>query len=150
MITLKTTVEIPKIVLSDLLITAVEGGIGYWARGYDYRWSDEHPETTRIVVVEYESAAQDLGLDIWSDWNELDTAHENGDMRLVGYTWGITTHTIECGIQAILNSDFGGCNNLKGRLFADVTNIDHAGWDYDALDADVIVQMGLWGKVIYG
>jgi len=147
MITISTKVEVPEGVLSDILITAVEGGIGYWARGYNYHWSDENPETTSITVIEFEEAAA-LGYDIWSYWNELDTAHDNGDKDLNGYTWGVTIHTIESGIQAILNDSHP--SPLKTRLLEYVTDIENADWDFDAVDADVIVQMGLWGKVIYG
>lgn len=151
MITLTSEIDIPQSVLSDILITAVEGGIGYWARGYGYHWSDERPETTSITVVEFESAAEAFDLDIRYDFSELDDIVENGVHQLDGFKWHITTDVIETGIERILNNAGGNAPvGLSGRLFADVSNIDNADWDYDANDADIIVQMGLWGEVVYG
>lgn len=38
--------------LDDIIVTAVEGGIGYWAIGRDYKWSDDGPSSVEIMEEE--------------------------------------------------------------------------------------------------
>lgn len=38
--------------LDDIIIAAVEGGIGYWSIGRGYKWSEDGPTTVEIMEEE--------------------------------------------------------------------------------------------------
>ncbi len=50
-----TKTEVPDQFLADLIITAVEGGTGYWAQVSDYHWDDPDPNSTYAVLHEIDA-----------------------------------------------------------------------------------------------
>jgi hypothetical protein len=119
--------------IRDVAITAVEGGIGYWASCMRYRWSNKQegdlddmlpfPEIT-IVPAEDEN-----------DFMEQD----------------ITKETILLGLAQIADpnqKDIGLHDSYRKKIVAAEAFLDAC--DIDAELADYIVQIGLFGKVIYG
>ncbi len=110
--------------LADILIGAVEGGTGYWATVSDYQHSGPAAETS-VTLHEIEPG---------------DDEHPDGRE--------VTTETIEVGIQKILDPYFRVCTHLR----AAITHAHNEG-DASAIDAeaaDVIVQAGLFGEIVYG
>ena len=106
-------------ILSDILITAVEGGTGYWAQCSDYEWSDEHPETTQVRLHEVEA-----------DHAEFTLGHL------------VTTDSIAEGLSRM-------AADKKYPHFAKMVTQALVEEDYDAEVADVAVQYAIFGKLVY-
>lgn len=116
--------------LADIIITAVEGGTGYWAAVSGYVWCD---------AEEGERAA-----------NTKATLHELDDATgaFDGDTHDLTIETVAAGIGKIKRGEVGvRADLLEAIKRGDAEN--DAG-DIDADCADVIVQAGLFGEVVYG
>ena len=110
--------------LDDVTTTALEGGIGYWSVCSSYKWKDV-PETVAIIEEFDEGTGEPFG-----DKIRVDRA------------------LIEKGIKEILSGDTNtGQHMVKMVAVASVTN--DAG-DVDADVADCIVQVGAFGKLVYG
>jgi hypothetical protein len=116
----------------DVFVTAVEGGINYWAAVLRYRWMASDGacdlEGFHALVVDAESDESDEPQRIDRD-------------------------VIVRGLQRIVDGTATCCGRPLDALFTDriasaVAEID-AG-DIDAGDADTIVQVGLFGEVVYG
>jgi hypothetical protein len=110
--------------LADILIGAVEGGTGYWATVSDYQHSGPAADTS-ATLHEIESG---------------DDEHPDGRE--------VTTETIEAGIQAILDPYFRVLTHLRAAITHAHNECDAGGLDAEA--ADVIVQAGLFGEIVYG
>lgn len=108
--------------LFDIAITAVEGGISHWAQILDYKWSDEPCWVHAKIRDDYD-----------------------GEYYTVGFS------TIKKGLNRICNSKFEtpdmNLDILKAILVAN--RLNDAG-EIDSECADVIVQVGLFGQIIYG
>ena len=117
------TMAIPDITLADLLISAVEGGSNYWAKFREY----------------------DHGYGINGSTCEISRVHvevcdvEGGSKGFVD----VTVETMARGLQTLANLSSKG--EMPGRHIANVINEN-----WDAETADVVLQMALFGKVIYG
>lgn len=113
-------------ILADTIITAVEGGIGYWCSVVAYTHT-EGPEHTRATIMIEDSLADD---------------EEKGD-----------TFTIDCevarkGIERILNGSIELNSEMVGWI---VQSLDEgSAFMIDADVADAIVQAGLLGEVRFG
>lgn len=106
--------------LEDLFITALEGGINYWARVVTYHYTDG--EFIAVIL----------------DMEEDDEQH-TVDRKVMSRGYRLA------------------CGEWRDRLAWSserppmvVTAASRDGWDFDAYDADMIVQLGLFGKVVYG
>jgi len=123
--------------LSDVMCSAIEGGIGYWAEVKDYKWgSSEGPYK--------------LG------WNLPDAergSYSQAEVRVaddyeVGPWLSLTFTAIERGIKRLstgeynLNQDMMDCI-LDGSATNEAGNIDGP-------CADVIVQVALLNEIVYG
>lgn len=105
--------------LRDLLITAVEGGINYWASVSDYR-----PDEGSVTVHD----------------------EEDGD------TYSVTTDTIATAVGKFMRGE-NGCQFIESAgdgqfKLSNRTNGEDG--DYDAGDADCILQIACFGEVVYG
>ena len=110
--------------LASVLVTAVEGGINYWAimTGYHWKQDENHNLTSAEVMV--------LPDEDGAEWHK------------------VTVGKIARGIQPILSTDFAVREDiLRSIAGANVTN--DAG-EIDSEAADVIVQAALFGKLVYG
>lgn len=115
-----------QIFLQDVWTTAVEGGIGYWSQIEGYRWSDEDPSTMGGTLHELNDETDDF----------------DGDQHVV------TMGTITKGLGRIRRGEVTMNDRLRDAiLLANRTN-DAGEIDSDA--ADVIVQAGIFGEVVYG
>jgi len=108
---------------SDVIITAVEGGIGYWAYCRDYRWDNEDDGVTRVDILDRLSGEDSVD----AEWHVVDVQRmaealerlKPSDNRRLFLAWA---HA-KCGEDE---------------------------FDYDCLDADVAMQLCVLRKVIYG
>lgn len=133
--------------LRDIVITAVEGGIGYWSSCARYRWSRKikgDPDDM-LLFPEVELVAAESP----SDFDEL-----LPDVPIVGTHphWGrivkLTPELIERAIAKI--KDEPAIFNKTTRRNVIVADIDNDCSDIDAEDADCIVQVALFGKIVFG
>lgn len=107
----------------DVFVTAIEGGINYWAEVITYRHL-EGEEGWQAVVIDRES-------------------DENLPHRI---DQEVITRGIERAVGNVVNGYHATAVNNLHRSLLGLT--DDA--DYDADTADMIVQFGLFGEVIYG
>jgi len=137
-----------KAFLHAIFVTALEGGIGYWSTCTSYHWSKPGtgPDSFEGRVDDLEG----FHATIATDGSERTGADEGAQL----YT--IDIDTIARGINKICNgtATFGtrplasGPESFRARMVEANRELD-AG-NIDAGDADNIVQVGLWGDVIYG
>ena len=109
--------------LSDILVTALEGGINHWADIRDYQHNQ--PGNGDLIVV---------------------TAEINANN---GYGWqSVNANTVKVGVNRVLNSNFRINPTIRAAIFQadrenDASNIDsHC--------ADAILQAGMFGILVYG
>jgi len=109
--------------LSDITITAIEGGIGYWSWVKVYNYSDELD--VRAIVQENDPDKNDAP---WFD---------------------INNDVIARGIGRVLTPSFKVSTQIRQWIRDDnKTNGDNGMIDSDC--ADVIVQAALFGEIVYG
>jgi hypothetical protein len=111
--------------LRDIAITAVEGGIGYWARIRRYRWGtlDNMLPFPEVRIVPAEAPVYFTECDITRETIEKGLAKLNDPAVLIGA-------------------------NLRGTLLAAAAELDAGNIDADG--ADAIVQLGLFGELVFG
>jgi len=109
--------------LGGVLVTAVEGGVNYWAEPRCYDWREDERHNFTHVAVE-------LREDGSSEW------------RKVGLD------TIERGIEAIRSGRVSLNREITAAIWAGDSAND-AG-EIDAEGADCIVQAGLFNELVYG
>ncbi len=112
--------------LSDIITTAVEGGVNYWAQVTKYHWSDEKPETTTATLAEHEAASRDEMI-------------KHGKL---------TPDTVANAIGRIVRNEVK-VHFSYIKLIAGATATNDGG-DIDAEAADIIAQVAILGEVIYG
>lgn len=123
--------------LTDMITTAVEGGIGYWSTVSDYRWYSPtvtggtaapgpHGTANAHATIHEDHAAPEAGIHIGLD--EIDSALHR-----------ITTTPVE-----------GISTHQRERLTRAHHANDHTEADLGADDADAVVQVACFGRVIYG
>lgn len=111
-------------VFHDIFTTALEGGINYWAECSEYHWTSSGT------------------LDLLGFYAVIhDTEDEEGK-----------TYRID---RSVISKGYALAAGPKGkeRLGWSTSRpplIPSGDWDYDAGDADIIVQLGLFGEVWYG
>ena len=117
--------------LSDVLTTAVEGGINYWAAVSKYHFTDVNGNDVPATV----------------------TVHEMDD-ELGGYKEPgvpITTKEIGRAISRIMDTKdeikYLG-NHQRGEIFT--ASMDNDAGDIDADLADTVMQIAVLGEVVYG
>ncbi|GBF17403.1 hypothetical protein Br6_04809 [Rhodococcus sp. Br-6] len=128
--------------LTDVFVTAMEGGVSFWARVLEYR----HSDTPRAVLVRTE----DLALDD----DSLQWLPVEGAERLT-----VDLDVIARGLNRITAAAAEEIRYLpeRYRLLVSAANrendmmpADGRHSDIDASIADSIVQVALFGEVVYG
>jgi hypothetical protein len=122
--------------LSDIIITAIEGGIGYWSRTLQYQYRDDDCDRVSVVVGD-PSLEQDTRAII------LD--HEDGSPVAAVHT--ITPETIRVGIERICQETVRLSPWTVQRIREAAADLDAGMLDAD--DADYIIQAGLFGDLRY-
>jgi hypothetical protein len=119
--------------LSDILVTAVEGGINYWARVAEPVFAP-HPDNrhNRLLV-----AVKVTDVDGGRDFQRLD----------------LTLKEIHQGIASLFDVNSDTAYAARPDIVESVRLAVETGQDageIDAEGADVIVQVALFGEVVYG
>jgi len=110
--------------LDDVIVTAIEGGIGYWSVCHSYKWQDQ-PEVTAVIQE-------------WDEWED----------KAIGDKITVDRALIRKGIKQVLSGEADvAASMVKLIAGADKTN---DGGDIDADAADVIVQAAVFGTLTYG
>lgn len=109
--------------LDDVVITAVEGGIGYWSICHSYKWANQ-PKVTAVI-----QETDELG---------------------IGFGPKITLDRkmVSEGIKAILSGETNVGDYLIKMVAA--ANATNDGGEIDSDGADAIVQVACFGNLIYG
>jgi hypothetical protein len=142
--------------LRDIAITAAEGGISYWASLTKYRWSStdrggEAPDDMLPFPQVQFIAAEDP-----SDFvlEELMPSVQSGPYRVNrGPEITLTPEVMERALQRIADpsvatDDLGWNNKDRQRVIGAAALNDAC--DIDAGDADNIVQIAIFGKLVFG
>jgi hypothetical protein len=126
--TTKTKVRLTEQDRSDILVTAIEGGIGYWA-GAERIDRDE-----------------DLNI-LRADLYDRYTEDEEGEPHTT--TCSLTTKdtALDRAMERILDESL--CGDWIVQYVRDAVEHDDLGF-IDATAADVIVQVAMFGEVIFG
>jgi hypothetical protein len=109
---------------SDVIITAIEGGIGYWANVLEYRHTPE-PATAKIREQEATDPKDNVPKEAT-----------------------LNREFIQKGIDALASGAIKVNPRLLGNILVGAVT-DDAG-EVDSDGADVIVQAALFGELVYG
>lgn len=125
--------------LSCVIITAVEGGIGYWSQVSEYRWW---------------SPTLDGGSAVHADGipNAYATIHEFGDSDPDNRDLKVRDIGVEDISRAIGIMGKGGVTGASDgwcKRIMQASRENDAG-ELDAGDYDAIVQVAMFGEVVYG
>ena len=113
---------------ADIFTTACEGGINYWAGIDAYCW--RMPDGTEDLMdfcaeIECSDRPDEHGQHLYLiDRSVIDRGYKKACVEFSHYGWSTTPPPV--------------------RVDEDTD------WDYDAGDADMIVQIGLFGDVVFG
>ena len=151
--TFKITHTVDDQFIGDILTTALEGGIGYWATCTEIERAN--PANDRVFdqvlspLTVYSAKVVDRE---WFEFTQTSTPLEIQEARQDGDgpdfdEKEINHDTVVAGIKALLT----GKVKIRADLLDQVTtSIATEDCDIDADAADCIVQAGLFGEVIYG
>lgn len=109
----------------SIYTTALEGGIGYWAIADEYKWQYLYEDWENDIVHTLEP---DQVLVVLSDTEETDFKDEE-----------LTPAKIRAGVKLLIEK----YPHLYQILDGDEFHVDANG-------ADAVVQLGLFGEVVYG
>jgi len=137
----------------DIAITAAEGGIGYWSQILVYvptawmNWDTGETQQVKRDFVFYRIAESYDGTDGYA-WDDAGLCHN------------VTPEVIQRGVNLYLHgtndgpilygedapASIRGQVNFKPRPFADMDDLSAM----DSDEADIVIQLGLFGKLVYG
>ena len=123
--------------LHAIFVTALEGSIGYWSVATSYRWADK-------------DGGDDLegfGANIL-ETQEVPDEDEEVDEEIPRHR--IDAQVIARGLIALATAKKGPFRDLCIRILLGGQTADDALCECDAEAADAIVQMGLFGQLVYG
>jgi hypothetical protein len=122
-VTVTLTLTPDKRALQGVFQTALDGGIGYWSNCLRYRWAKAG-----------------------TDECDLDGFHAEIEDAYEGAKYTINGDTILRGLLHFAKPG-GGYPHVRQAALMLLIGQEV---DYDAEDADAIVQAGLFGEVVYG
>lgn len=128
-----STFELPDDILESLITTALESGydgIGYWFCASDYK-RDEKDNIYYAEGVDAEIANE-------YPLKEYIQAHK----KQYGELWVITKDVVKAGLKKAIRENH--------RTVMDALRSPSPECQLDANDADIIVQYGMFGKLVYG
>lgn len=118
-------IELSDLEVVNIYTTALEGGIGYWAVCDEYRWQYLYEDWENNIVKPLDP---DQVLVVLSDTEETDFENEH-----------LTPAKIRAGAKLLIEK--------YPHLYQ---IIDDNQFHVDANGADAIVQLGLFGEIVYG
>ena len=128
---------------ADVVITAVEGGTNYWAEVQEYNWSTwyEKDEARSNETYSFERV-KDLPEDFV--FVQIREDADRVDPERFSNTWiPLTREVIEKGVRLCFE-------RYPQLITVDEGSDGQVDFDVDASGADVIVQLAIFGEVIYG
>jgi len=125
--------------LFDIYVTALEGGISYWADIQKYRWSKDIPEVD----------AEDLPTEERDDIEGFKAVIKDYENYFTGKRT-ISKHTIERALKRICQGSVKHLNESRRERILKCILANEMDANMDADDADCIVQIGLFGQVVFG
>lgn len=129
--------------LADIIITAVEGGIGYWAAVRGYKAPDDNPAGTRALLRVHD---EDDGYCAWTD---VAKSLVYPRAMSVDGRWAVLgVNTIAHGISLIRKGECSLDPAIRKNILG-ASAVNEAG-DIDSSDADIIVQLGILGDIVFG
>lgn len=135
------TVTLTDSMCEDILSTAYEGGIGYWARCLNHGYSEASPNYQWLALYEWEDFCNDTGLVGWQMDRSLERGEHPDRLLFVDYD------VIALGVQRILSGEVG----IRSDLYRQVMTVrSEDDMDIDSDAADCIVQAGLFAELVYG
>lgn len=126
--------DIPEKLCRDIIITACEGGIGYWSVLRDYDGpdiNDNKPGSLPLYLMEEE------------DYEPGEAYPNDSDWPLV-----LDVNAVVAGLRLLISERPD--SPLAQRMIRAIVNYESGDYDYDAGDADVVVQYALLGEERYG
>lgn len=136
--------------LADVLTTAIEGGVNYWATITNYSVSLGHAENTTATLTE---TMEDAPSGAASYTPAIHTVTIDTIARGVNLIAKSTPNKLVNGLpDTNYSAEHGGIRYLSPGTRSAViaaSRINDAG-ELDASDADAIVQVALFGEVTYG
>jgi hypothetical protein len=120
------SIDLPSEFLSDILITAFDGDYGgswYWAT----------PAMDNWLVTD--DTLDEIGHRLW--WSVYVAEREDSS----GNQWLVTRGTVLLGIQRAIEDAYPGVVQAV---------IEKDAGQFDATLADIVVQFGVFGEVVYG
>lgn len=121
--------------LADIITTAIEGGTGYWATVYRYKWDDLPPAEVHAWIVDNETVGTQPAPPAYEAW-------------LSEHARVINVELIARGISRIASGRVPVALSLQQAIVVGNRDVDAGMIDADC--ADVIVQAGLFGEIVYG
>jgi hypothetical protein len=123
---------------ADIVHGAVEGGTNYWAEVKDYKWSTWYKDPESTLSSIREDLPEDfVFVNIREDAEQLDLDEEP--------KWvGLTKENLERGVIGLIEKYPHLIHGVSNRGEGDVE------FDFDATSCDVIVQLAVFGEVVYG
>lgn len=138
--------------LKDIAITAAEGAIDYWCVLHKYQWRESAHQCTARLAANNEGADPEAveGLRRDLPFPVLRLQYENPDSDSPPtITVDVTPEHIRKGLQLALTAGVldPTCNTVRSAVTALFTD-DAGAVDADA--ADNIIQLGIFGKLVFG
>lgn len=128
-----TAVEIPPRRIADLMVTAIEGGIGYWCKSV--KLVGQPTEALKQPWYDDESLYGDIVPPFVIEVVESEPSRDGDDGR-----WNLSLVQMEIAFQ--LMQEYGTPKGFHWRDFLDENE--------DATTADVWFQLAVFGEVVYG
>lgn len=131
---------------NDLLITACEGGINYWALLYEYELPGQFVDGWAFIIDNESEVAEFNFLGHVLNRDEITERIENeGTLSYLE----LRPHKIELTVRRLANGDYKEELPTRWQIKALEWLDNPTDADYDAEDADVVAQLTLFGKVVY-
>lgn len=147
---LTITVKVTDDFLEGVLVTAYEGGIGYWFRGLDQKQSEQG--YSWIAGYDHEDAFIESGLPGGCGAVALDEWIEAGNGT--EFVTVLDAEVVMLGITRLLSGEAQVNDTYLGYILTDVlanaADPTDGGGMIDSSAADCIVQAGIFGEVVYG
>ncbi len=133
MTTITVKYEIPEQLIRDIIITACEGGIGYWSQLESYDGpaiADGVEGSLPLRIREIEEEGWDESTTVYGPWRDLGIPEVIAGLQKMVQEWPDRLDT--------------------QRMMQAIANYDSGNYDFDAGDADSVIQHALLGELTYG
>jgi hypothetical protein len=151
--------------LHGVFTTALEGGIGYWSVTDEYHWSSKEPTPSGGYIVNDDIdgfyAVIESNEDDWGVSHAWISEVSSASMMDITATQSLRVDrsVIERGVNMLVDNVIAATKSEDAsapfsreylRQFVVAWLTDSEDGDYDSEVADMVVQLGLFGEVVYG